>query len=80
MRVFVVMFESIAGHVFSTLLIMRKAYAKDAIIVRRWSETHGLSDVYSYHTDNYSRAAELYLSTNDGAYERILSVGEVVLK
>lgn len=80
MRVFVVMFESIAGHVYTALLIMRKAYAKDAIIVRRWSETHGLSDVYSYHTDNYSRAAELYLSTNDAAYERILSVGEVVLK
>lgn len=80
MKVFVVTFGSIAGHVYTALLIMRKAYAKDAIMIRRWTETHGLSDVYSYHTNNYSRAAELYLSTNDAAYERILSVGEVVLK
>lgn len=80
MKVFVVEFLSIAGHVYQTLLVMRKAYGKDAITVRRWSETHGLSDVFSYHTENYSRAAELFLSTNDAAYERLLSVGEVVLK
>ena len=77
MRIFAVLFETIAGHHETTLMIMRKAYGKDAIAVRRWTDTDGLTEVYTFHTDNYSRAAELFLATYDASYERLLSVGEV---
>lgn len=77
MRIFAVMFETVAGHHETTLLIMRKAYGKDAIAVRRWTDTNGLTEVYTFHTDNYSRAAELFLATHDASYERLLSLGEV---
>lgn len=77
MRIFVVLFETVAGHRETTLLIMRKAYGKEAIAVRRWTDTDGLTEVFTFHTDNYSRAAELFLATHDASYERLLSVGEV---
>ena len=80
MKVFVIYYETGAGERCYTLMIMRKAYGQDAIAVRRWCEDDGLSDVFTYHTDNYSRAAELFMSTNDADYERLLSVGEVLLK
>ena len=77
MRIFGVLFETISGNRETTLLIMRKAYGKDAIAVRRWTDTDGLTEVFTFHTDNYSRAAELFLATHDASYERLLSVGEV---
>lgn len=79
MKVFIVLYETGAGHRPTTLLIMRKVYGKDAIQVRRWTDTAGLSEVFTYHTANYSRAAELYLSTQEASYDRLLSVGEVSL-
>lgn len=80
MKVFVVLYETCAGHTMQTLLVMRKAYGKDAITVRSWNEAKGLSEVFNYKTDNYSRAAELFMSVNEPDYERLLAVGEVVLK
>ena len=77
MKVFIVLYETGAGDRPTTLLIMRKVYGKEAIQVRRWTDTDGLSDSYTYHTSNYSRAAELYMATHDASYERLLSVGEV---
>lgn len=77
MKVFIVLMETYGGHHETALLIMRKIYQREGISVRRYSDTDGLSDVKQYNTEEYSRAADLFLSQNDASYKKMISFGEV---
>lgn len=77
MKVFIIIMETINGDHETALLIMRKIYQRDAISVRRYRDNGGLSDVYNYMTESYSRAADLFLAQNDEAYKKVISFGEV---
>ena len=80
MKVFVVLYEDIRGNHISTLLVMRKVYGQPKIAARRWSDSKGLYEIRVFTTENYSRAAELYLSLQEDDYCKLLSVGEVDLQ
>ena len=80
MKVFTVLYETVQGQHIIALLIMRKVYGKPAIAVRRWSDAANLSEIRTFTTENYSRAADMYLSHNDDDFYKILSIGEVMLQ
>ena len=77
MKVFIVYFETISGHTETALLIMRKIYQQAAISVRRYRDTDGLSEVESFNTEAYTRAADLFLDKRDGGYKKIKEIVEV---
>lgn len=77
MKVFIVLMETYGGHHETALLIMRKIYQREGISVRRYSDIDGLSEVKQYNTEEYSRAADLFLSQNDVSYKKMISFGEV---
>lgn len=80
MRVFIVLYESAAGTRWETLLIVRKVYGQPKMAVRRWDEAHGLSEVEVFTTENYYRAMELFMTTHDSEYDKMLSAEEVTLQ
>lgn len=77
MKVFFIVMETISGHHETALLIMRKIYQREGISVRRYTDTHGLSDVEQFNTEEYSRAADLFLNKKDAAYKKIITFMEV---
>ena len=79
MKVFIVLIETLGRQQETRLLIMRKVYNRDAIYVRMYTETGGLTDRYIYNASDYSRAADLFLNHKDPAYKKILSFGEVTM-
>lgn len=80
MKVFIVSYESEAGTIWETLLIVRKVYGQPQMAVRRWDEAHGLSDVAVYNTENCYRAMELFMATHDADYDKMLSAEEVTFQ
>lgn len=79
MKVFVVLYETVRGNHVTELLIMRKVYRKASIAVRRWCNDSTLQEVHAFTTDNYSRAADLYLSLYEDDFYKLLSIGEVLM-
>lgn len=80
MKVFIVSYESEAGTIWETLLIVRKVYGQPQMAVRRWDEAHGLSDVAVFATENCYRAMELFMATHDSEYDKMLSAEEVTFQ
>lgn len=80
MKIFIVSYETSAGNRYETLLIVRKVYGQPKIAVRRWDEAHGLSRVADFATENYYRAMELYMSTRDSEYDKMLAAEEVTFQ
>ncbi|MBO7253287.1 MAG: hypothetical protein J6V25_11760 [Oscillospiraceae bacterium] len=80
MKVFIVTYESEAGILWETLLIVRKVYGQPQMAVKRWDEAHGLSDVAVYNTENCYRAMELFMATHDDEYDKMLSAEEVTFQ
>lgn len=79
MKVFIVLYTS-NGTQKMLLLMMRKCYRQEAITLRSWKDGDGISQLYRLNTTNYMRAADLFLSITDEGFEKVVSMGEVLMR